>query len=659
MGVFRSKMGSTYTCTLNPCTRRTCVIHGRPVAYKIDAATTSETASKKPSHLQDLEGDTSESIGDYAVRSLGLYNVEQRFVLPDYEYVFGFDDKHNHRIIGDYVFGLDEKARLYASRERPLARKDYKHLSRLISRHGIQYLPEEPVGTFLSRQVIITGANPDMEAYDIMARVRGGMILRMLTATSPNPVNHTIIIDFARPNDAAGYAVYATRYSRVLWGSAKVSLTKTPSYPLSYETLGDMTSGFTRLLVFLDFTDYDLVTFLNHFKQIYRDPEEVLEDAWADDKGVLFLLFKQLSHASLFFKIIMWREEILNWGTYKSARNLWRFAPDPCDKPLPSPFLGPRAPVRAREPYFSLLEVWIENKNKGVPTTAPSLDCDNPHRSLSPLKQPTDFEVFEALEKLDGKFCNAREWNADMEHADNIVEEPTKDSISARPSSPETIHYPRAPHSTPTMERPSVQPLLLGEDFSAILSESSMSCSSPTRSSPAECSLLEAQVETEKPDYKGKGKEKQGSSTQDTSTTPSPSSLLDSQDVPDASSGEISQSNPEPNASSGPASANSTILATPHRHLLAEECEDLIPKYMLPQNDPAYYELLNREPTDLVSLAEAKAIFAKQPFRTIPMAEMRARYSAFIRVRDQMAAWDRGEEYDPDAPVKEPGRNFL
>ncbi|KAI1780216.1 hypothetical protein F4818DRAFT_402143 [Hypoxylon cercidicola] len=85
-----------------------------------------------------------------------------------------------------------------------------------------------------------------------------------------------------------------------------------------------------------------------------------------------------------------------------------------------------------------------------------------------------------------------------------------------------------------------------------------------------------------------------------------------------------------------------------------EEDTGLIPKYMLPQNDPAYTELLNRDHSDLVSRAEAMAIFRKQPSHTYSKEEIRARYSAFFPVRDMMAAWKRGDmEYDPDAANKQ------
>ncbi|KAI1759820.1 hypothetical protein GGR53DRAFT_526802 [Hypoxylon sp. FL1150] len=84
-----------------------------------------------------------------------------------------------------------------------------------------------------------------------------------------------------------------------------------------------------------------------------------------------------------------------------------------------------------------------------------------------------------------------------------------------------------------------------------------------------------------------------------------------------------------------------------------EDCEELMPKYMLPQDDPAYKELLTRDRSDLVSKAEAMAIFNKQPSRSYSKDEIRTRYSAFFPIRDMMAAWKRGDmDYDPDVANK-------
>ncbi|KAI0386017.1 hypothetical protein F5Y04DRAFT_245230 [Hypomontagnella monticulosa] len=83
---------------------------------------------------------------------------------------------------------------------------------------------------------------------------------------------------------------------------------------------------------------------------------------------------------------------------------------------------------------------------------------------------------------------------------------------------------------------------------------------------------------------------------------------------------------------------------------LDDDDDTLVPKYMLPQNDPAYFELLTRDHSDLVRRSEANAIWCQQEAKSIPKEEMRARYSAFFPVREQMAAWKSGYEYDPNAP---------
>ncbi|XXG94883.1 hypothetical protein Hte_001142 [Hypoxylon texense] len=118
--------------------------------------------------------------------------------------------------------------------------------------------------------------------------------------------------------------------------------------------------------------------------------------------------------------------------------------------------------------------------------------------------------------------------------------------------------------------------------------------------------------------------------------------------------GNISTAEDDQGSEATPSSQADTSSSQPSkRHLespMPEEKEDtgLLPKWMLPQNDPAYTELLNRDHSDLVSRAEAMAIFRKQPPRTYSKEEMRARYSAFFPVRDMMAAWKRGDmDYDP------------
>lgn len=105
-------------------------------------------------------------------------------------------------------------------------------------------------------------------------------------------------------------------------------------------------------------------------------------------------------------------------------------------------------------------------------------------------------------------------------------------------------------------------------------------------------------------------------------------------------------------ASSLPTNPDQPEVAAKNPHASTEEEDNtMVPKNLLPQNDPAYTELLNRDPSDLVLLSDVHAIKSQQDFRTIPKDEMRARYSAFFPVRDEMAAYERGDQYfDPDAP---------
>ncbi|OTB06584.1 hypothetical protein M426DRAFT_9363 [Hypoxylon sp. CI-4A] len=72
------------------------------------------------------------------------------------------------------------------------------------------------------------------------------------------------------------------------------------------------------------------------------------------------------------------------------------------------------------------------------------------------------------------------------------------------------------------------------------------------------------------------------------------------------------------------------------------ECEGMIAKWLLPQNDSAYKEPLNRD-IDFVSYSEAAAILDEQPFRTYSMDETRYRYSAAFTAQETTDDWKRGE----------------
>ncbi|KAI1078259.1 hypothetical protein F5B20DRAFT_548586 [Whalleya microplaca] len=69
----------------------------------------------------------------------------------------------------------------------------------------------------------------------------------------------------------------------------------------------------------------------------------------------------------------------------------------------------------------------------------------------------------------------------------------------------------------------------------------------------------------------------------------------------------------------------------------------LVPKFALPQNDPDFRPLLDRDEGGFVRQSEVNAIMERRTFRTIPMSEVRERYSGIVKLREEQAAWARGD----------------
>ncbi|KAI0831547.1 hypothetical protein F5Y06DRAFT_307769 [Hypoxylon sp. FL0890] len=466
-----------YTCTLNPCTRRTCVIHGRPSSQEIDSRI--RRRIRDHSHLQDLKGlrigAPVTTISNDSEHIPSLSSMDRQFVRPAFDYALNYSsilDLTDGEVATyyenaiDYVFG-SKKQRLRASQNRPLAGLDNNEYPPLVSTHGVQYKKDAyHESPRQSRRVIITGLSPDTKIYDIMARVRFGPVIQVSTATSPQPVGHTVVIEFVESEIAAVYAQYAGRNAAELFGEgAGVIYCNTPSYPLSKEMSNDISCGFTRLLVFTNFGNHCPMNLLYCFREVFRNPEEVLEDVWLDKDDVLFVLFKNLAHASLFYKIVMWREEILSMGAFlNESKNRWRFAPDPCTPPPPREG-PPDLVVPARGPYPSMLEVWVKFTRIGSDVIFSSL-------GTSPISMPTDAEIAVALERILGRF-----------------DEYSDDFGTPEPSVSGFANYLGA-LDTPTMGRPNT-PAFYGESLGGDLSDASTISDpaepiTPTHAGPAE-----------------------------------------------------------------------------------------------------------------------------------------------------------------------------
>ncbi|KAI1806677.1 hypothetical protein F4811DRAFT_560312 [Daldinia bambusicola] len=232
----------------------------------------------------------------------------------------------------------------------------------LMLQYGIRYAPDPYPGSIpVSRTITMTGFADDIPISDIMARVRGGQVISVTEAWSPEPVGRTVLVRFRDSTAASEYVNYVRRNTASIFDDdIRVSLVKANTYPAEPELLRDISNGFTRQVVFLDFAEHCPLSFLDDLDSMYADPEDVLEDLWVQ-KGVLYLLFKSTAFASKFYKDFIWEREHAKSGSYDNGS--YRFAQDPCSKPLHD-LQKPFRP--ARYPNKSSLQEWIERRRQST-----------------------------------------------------------------------------------------------------------------------------------------------------------------------------------------------------------------------------------------------------------------------------------------------------
>ncbi|KAI1134961.1 hypothetical protein F5Y05DRAFT_421685 [Hypoxylon sp. FL0543] len=492
-------------------------------------------------------------------------NPESTFIKPDISYVVDFSGQIDrtggrstiyHYSALDYVFG-DRLDRLKASQTSPMNSVVNKRLPPKICTHGIQYKPKERTGAPQSRRVLIAGLQPDSDVRKFMAKVVYGPLVRMSWANSPAPINHTVILEFVNHENAAKYAKYAQQNAKELFGEgAGVALIGTHSYPLSNEMYNDVLQGFTRLLVCVKANNFNVLTFLNQFKKIYRDPEDVLEDVYMDERNNLYILFKDLAHASFFYKLVMWREAVLRKDGLKNQEwNLWRFGRDPCDR------LPPKEPSeltsQARGDHKSLMDEWLL--------------CSKVRRMVhifdntgkSPLSMPTEEEVDAALEAVIEEHALHEDWL----------------DRSLSPSAM-SLCFSRTRSKRVAMGRPETRgfmdPELSTEDLYGPPTPDP-EITTPTRSAHAESGILQEASEARTSQDKGKGKQKQATPT---------ISIIDLPDDSDVSG----------------------VLNTAYPPLEADISQSRMVKYIDPQNNP-YYRAGSALISELVPFAEMHRVW--------------------------------------------------
>ncbi|KAI1426587.1 hypothetical protein F5Y12DRAFT_713034 [Xylaria sp. FL1777] len=117
--------------------------------------------------------------------------------------------------------------------------------------HGIQYKPASPSPcpsspTARSRMVVFSDLHPSTTWSDVLARVRGGPVLRAARGNAT-----TVFVSFVRERDAHAYARHVGGAISVRGWAARVHLAQTPSYPVCETLLGDVAArGVTRCLAF-------------------------------------------------------------------------------------------------------------------------------------------------------------------------------------------------------------------------------------------------------------------------------------------------------------------------------------------------------------------------------------------------------------------------
>ncbi|KAL7629641.1 hypothetical protein AAE478_001163 [Parahypoxylon ruwenzoriense] len=465
------------------------------------------------------------------------------------------------------------------------------------------------------RAVVITGLQRGTAVRDIMSRIRGGKILKVTTADTL--AGYTAMVQFVDSSHASEYVKIQGRFS-IFGKDVDVDIAGTISYPLSHETTDDVMAGLTRLVVVLLFRRFTPSQYLDSFKFMFSLPEHIFEDVWMNERGTLHLLFKDLAYAAHYFKIVM---QGLRHLTFQDKVY---FAKDPCDRPLEELRNGP---VLARGDYPSLLDAWLAKRDRtsALIRPAPSTGTDTT-TAVTPTTPPVNVQPGAPTQTNEVGVNNSRQSLRDPFMVPG--EQPHKRNLFAKLCAQQAERSKRL--------RANLQESPTWSSTSSDLSYSSDSPLARARN---------RRLEKNKRDIEGKKKAVREDLT-----------LNINLNIDVAMSGthesQGSQSSQVAGADTPHANPSDSSATTKHQEFPGgDQGEDMVPKYMLPQNDPAYQELLHRDHSDLVRKSEVDAIFRQQSFQTIPKDEMRERYRAFFPVREQMAAWKRGEEYDPDTPM--------
>ncbi|KAK7740663.1 hypothetical protein SLS62_011038 [Diatrype stigma] len=249
--------------------------------------------------------------------------------------------------VGQVVDNEEERQRTMRYEAR--LRGDDLSLFPQVFRYGIQYRPttESLRRDFTSvqgtkRSIVIFHLPPERTIREVLAHVRGGVLIRALKTDTG------AMVEFYSEDDAKRYFNFAALCDipSLLGPDVTMKYLETDTYPLAPTIMEEVTQGLTRCVGIRDFNKDSLGSFyIDRLLKIWKRPQDVLEDAWIGTDGHLYLLCLG----------------------YRMALGLWIFlqdydvplfkASDPCAKPLAGQTdLGRLA--RGDQP--SAMDFWLE-----------------------------------------------------------------------------------------------------------------------------------------------------------------------------------------------------------------------------------------------------------------------------------------------------------
>lgn len=201
-------------------------------------------------------------------------------------------------------------------------------------RYGVQYSPSEGDTKYM-RRVVISNLPKDIILKDVLAQVRGGIIVNAtLLDTQKLTGGMTVAIQFLHESSARNYLAF-TKTDPIQFGAcgqtAKVELVKSPTWPLTtglYPLI--LSQGQTRCLTIPSFPkEFSVGALETHVTGKNASRLSTLVNTTIDEDGALHLEFSGMAEAHFAYGVLT------HWQVYSELRPV--FSPDPCARNMDEP----------------------------------------------------------------------------------------------------------------------------------------------------------------------------------------------------------------------------------------------------------------------------------------------------------------------------------